>query len=112
MLKGKGGMTKLVVMWLGRVRVSELDCGDPGAYVGLNIITTKHKLIIILLIDSYTKKLFLLFRNVPISVFYAEFMNKQWSNHLQYNLEWQKRNFKIIFLTAIVFIQSLLGSLL
>merc|ERR1712096_462887 len=29
-----------------------------------------------------------------------EFMNKQWSNHLEYNKEWQKRNWSIIGLMA------------
>ncbi|XP_023343678.1 apoptogenic protein 1, mitochondrial [Eurytemora carolleeae] len=46
-----------------------------------------------------------------MSEFYREFMNQQWRNHLQYNLDWQKRNFKIIFLTGIVRIQALLSFL-
>ena len=35
-----------------------------------------------------------------MSIFYREFMNKQWSNHLEYNKEWQKRNWSIIGLMA------------
>jgi len=42
-----------------------------------------------------------------MSVFYKSFMNDQWDNHLAYNLEWQKRNFKIIFLTGVVMLQKL-----
>ena len=34
-------------------------------------------------------------------------MNAQWAAHLSYNKEWQKRNFKIIFLTGIVRIQAI-----
>jgi hypothetical protein len=31
-----------------------------------------------------------------MSIFYREFLNKKWSEHLSYNLEWQKRNFSIV----------------
>ena len=34
-------------------------------------------------------------------------MNAQWQDHLDYNKEWQKRNFKIIFLTALVYLHNM-----
>eukprot|EP00091_Calanus_sinicus_P025506 TRINITY_DN976_c0_g1_i1.p1 TRINITY_DN976_c0_g1~~TRINITY_DN976_c0_g1_i1.p1 ORF type:complete len:175 (-),score=48.11 TRINITY_DN976_c0_g1_i1:23-547(-) len=42
-----------------------------------------------------------------MSIFYREFMNKQWKNHLEYNKEWQKRNWSIIGLMARVKLQTL-----
>ena len=41
-----------------------------------------------------------------MSIFYREFMNKQWASHLQYNKDWQRRNWSIIALMARVNIQK------
>ena len=43
-----------------------------------------------------------------MSIFYREFMNKQRKNHLEYNKEWQKRNWTIIGLMARVKVQNLI----
>jgi len=43
-----------------------------------------------------------------MSQFYREFMNRQWKGHVEYNKEWQKRNWTIIFLSARVKLQRLL----
>ena len=42
-----------------------------------------------------------------MSEFYKQFMNDQWSKHLTYNIEWQKKNFKIIFLTGLVYFERI-----
>ena len=42
-----------------------------------------------------------------MSIFYKDFMNKQWANHLQYNIDWQKRNWTIILLMARVRLQNI-----
>ena len=42
-----------------------------------------------------------------MSIFYREFMNKQWENHMEYNKQWQKRNWSIIGLMARVKLQNL-----
>ena len=42
-----------------------------------------------------------------MSVFYRNFMNQNWKNHLDYNKEWQKRNWTIIFLMFRVRLQKL-----
>ena len=42
-----------------------------------------------------------------MSEFYKEFLDRNWSSHIQYNLEWQKRNFTIIFLSILVGIQNI-----
>lgn len=33
-----------------------------------------------------------------MSVFYKAFLDSKWKSHIDYNLEWQKRNFKILAL--------------
>ena len=40
--------------------------------------------------------------------YFREFMNRQWKGHVEYNKEWQKRNWTIIFLSARVKLQRLL----
>ena len=42
-----------------------------------------------------------------MSIFYREFMNKNWRGHLDYNKEWQRRNWTIIFLMLRVKLQKL-----
>ena len=37
-----------------------------------------------------------------------EFMNRQWKSHVEYNKDWQKRNWSIIFLSARVKLEKLL----
>jgi hypothetical protein len=37
-----------------------------------------------------------------MSQFYKNFLDSQWSAHLKYNVEWQKRNFKIAALACLV----------
>ena len=43
-----------------------------------------------------------------MSLFYRDFMNQNWKNHLEYNTEWQKRNWKIIWLMLKVQCENLL----
>lgn len=43
-----------------------------------------------------------------MSRFYRDFLNRKWPDHLAYNVEWQKRNLKIVLLTLAVSLQSLL----
>ena len=43
-----------------------------------------------------------------MSIFYKEFMNKHWRNHLDYNKEWQKKNWTIIYLMFRVKLQKFL----
>ena len=45
-----------------------------------------------------------------MSIFYGDFMNKHWRSHLDYNKEWQKRNWTIIWLMFRVNLQSLFKS--
>ena len=33
-----------------------------------------------------------------MSVYYKKFLDSKWRSHIDYNLEWQKRNFSILFL--------------
>ena len=33
-----------------------------------------------------------------MSVYYKKFLDSKWRSHIDYNLEWQKRNFTILFL--------------
>ena len=35
-----------------------------------------------------------------MSVFYKEFLDERWSAHIKYNVEWQKRNFSLLWLSA------------
>ena len=42
-----------------------------------------------------------------MSEFYKEFLDRNWASHIQYNIEWQKRNFTIIFLSILVGIENL-----
>merc|ERR1712168_157264 len=42
-----------------------------------------------------------------MSVFYKDFMNRRWAAHVDYNKEWQIRNWTIIFLTARVWLENL-----
>lgn len=37
-----------------------------------------------------------------MSEFYKDFLDQKWSSHIKYNLEWQKRNFTLIFLSILV----------
>ena len=53
--------------------------------------------------------------NIPLIIlssillqYFREFMNRQWKGHVEYNKEWQKRNWTIIFLSARVKLQRLL----
>jgi len=67
--------------------------------------------------DEYTKEL--LQKRYPnddtkttltadeMSEFYKDFLDRNWSSHIQYNIEWQKRNFTIIFLSILVGIENL-----
>ena len=41
-----------------------------------------------------------------MSEFYKEFLDRKWSSHLQFNIEWQRRNFTIVFLSMLVLIQN------
>jgi hypothetical protein len=41
-----------------------------------------------------------------MSEFYKEWLDSKWSSHLQFNIEWQKRNFTIVFLSMLVRIQN------
>lgn len=41
-----------------------------------------------------------------MSKFYKDFLDSKWSSHLQFNVEWQKRNFTIVFLSMLVRIQN------
>jgi len=43
-----------------------------------------------------------------MSEFYKKFLDSQWSAHLGYNVEWQKRNFKIAALSFLVGIENIL----
>ena len=42
-----------------------------------------------------------------MSIFYKSFLDAQWKAHLDYNYEWQKRNFAIMFLALRVKIENL-----
>lgn len=42
-----------------------------------------------------------------MSVFYKEFLDQRWTTHIQYNLEWQKRNFNMIGLAFLVTLEGL-----
>ena len=44
-----------------------------------------------------------------MSVFYAEFLNRKWSDHLNFNIEWQKRNITIVFLSVLVGLENLVA---
>ena len=41
-----------------------------------------------------------------MSEFYKSFLDSKWKSHLNYNLEWQRRNFTILFLGFFVGIQK------
>ena len=45
-----------------------------------------------------------------MSIFYRDFMNKHWRSHLDYNKDWQKRNWEIIWLMFRVKLQKLFKS--
>ena len=45
-----------------------------------------------------------------MSIFYRDFMNKHWKSHLDYNKEWQRRNWTIIWLMFKVKLQSVFKS--
>lgn len=42
-----------------------------------------------------------------MSEFYKSFLDSQWKAHLNYNLEWQKRNFTIAALSLLVGFENL-----
>lgn len=42
-----------------------------------------------------------------MSEFYKSFLDAKWSSHLQYNIEWQKRNFRIAALSIVVAIENI-----
>jgi hypothetical protein len=42
-----------------------------------------------------------------MSEFYRTFLNQQWKKHLDFNVEWQKRNAHVLFLSAAVALESL-----
>jgi len=37
-----------------------------------------------------------------MSEFYRDFLNAKWRDHLYFNLEWQRRNARVLFLSAVV----------
>merc|ERR1712043_130597 len=41
-----------------------------------------------------------------MSEFYKDFLDRNWSAHFHYNVEWQKRNFTIVFLSVLAGIQN------
>ena len=41
-----------------------------------------------------------------MSEFYKSFLDRKWSTHLHYNIEWQKRNFTILILSILVGIEN------
>ena len=42
-----------------------------------------------------------------MSVYYKKFLDSKWKAHIDYNLEWQKRNFSILFLAFRVQLESI-----
>ena len=42
-----------------------------------------------------------------MSHFYREFLDMNWKKHLNYNIEWQKKNFSILGLSFLVFAQNI-----
>jgi len=44
-----------------------------------------------------------------MSVYYKKFLDSKWRSHIDYNLEWQKRNFSILFLAFRVQLESLIS---
>ena len=44
-----------------------------------------------------------------MSLFYRDFMNQHWRNHLEYNKEWQRRNWTIIWLMFKVTLEKILS---
>lgn len=44
-----------------------------------------------------------------MSDFYKDFLDKNWKTHVKYNVEWYKKNFRILFLSLAVHIQSFLN---
>ena len=43
-----------------------------------------------------------------MSEFYKTFLDAQWKSHIDYNVEWQKRNFQILFLAYRVKLEGIL----
>ena len=43
-----------------------------------------------------------------MSEFYKAHLDARWRDHLQYNLEWQSRNFRILGLSALVSLEKLI----
>lgn len=41
-----------------------------------------------------------------MSDFYKTFLDKNWHNHVKYNLEWYRRNFTLLFLALRVSIEK------
>ena len=44
-----------------------------------------------------------------MSSFYKDFLDRKWSEHLDYNVQWQRRNFRILGLAVRVAIEGWLG---
>ena len=44
-----------------------------------------------------------------MSVYYAEFLNRKWSSHLKFNIEWQKRNISIVILSVLVGLENIVN---
>jgi len=42
-----------------------------------------------------------------MSEFYRDFLNSKWSQHLNFNIEWQKRNARVLLLSAVVCAEKL-----
>jgi len=45
-----------------------------------------------------------------MSVFYKSFLDSHWKSHLDYNKEWQKRNFQILFLAFKVKLETIFST--
>ena len=42
-----------------------------------------------------------------MSGFYKEFLDGKWRDHIEYNKEWQRRNFSILFLSAMAKVEGI-----
>ena len=41
-----------------------------------------------------------------MSAFYKDFLDRKWAEHLRFNIEWQKRNFKLLGLSVRVALEK------
>ena len=93
------------------VSVLDVGCGD-GSQINLLIKEKNIKARGLEIKEEYVKKV--LKERYPndvsktslnaeeMSEFYKDFLDQKWSSHIKYNLEWQKRNFTLIFLSILV----------